>query len=141
MAKVIKTGAQKKESSVEKRRRRENIAKARTQARLFVLPLLVLAGCLLAGWLFMRFGTGKRISPEQRERIKSQREMAKMFRQYGGDYEKLKEMLKVSKVNEDGEGAVGVVEEEAAEVVAAAEAEKDNSIEEFAQVEELVGNE
>lgn len=94
MAKTIKTGSlQKKESSAEKRRRRENIARARAQAHRFVLPLLVLGFLLLAGWLFLRFGSGKKLTAEERQKIKSRREMARMLRKYGGDYEKLREIL------------------------------------------------
>ncbi len=113
MAKIIKTGSQKKESSVEKRRRRENIAKARAQARLFVFPLLVVGFVLLAGWLFLRFGTGKKLTMEEREKIRNQREMAKMMRQYGGDYDKLKELLKAAGVSNKGQKATEVATEEA----------------------------
>lgn len=116
---------------MEKRRRRENIAKAREQARRFVLPLLILGFALLAGWLFMRFGMGKKWTPEEREKIRTQRQMMKIMRQYGGDYDKLKEVLKAAGVGdkasssapgealaEDGNGP-------AAAVVPEAEAEAD----------------
>lgn len=108
MAKVIKSGQVKhKESALEKRKRRENTLKARKQAKFFAIPLLVLLFVGLAGFLFWRFGRGKELTPEAKERIRQQRQMAKIMRQFGGDYEKLKEMMEAAGLgrNEGGENA------------------------------------
>lgn len=72
----------------------------------------------------MRFGTGRRLSDEERERVRGQREMARMLRQYGGDYEKLQELLKMragagEAAGENAEPVVPVESEVPVEPVAA----------------------
>lgn len=93
MVKSVKSGPVLKEKSSEKRKRRENAIKAREQARRYVVPFLVLFFALLAGFLFYRFGTGVKLSPEERAKIRSQRQIARMFREKGGDFQMLQEML------------------------------------------------
>lgn len=109
MAKVIKSGQVKqKESAAEKRKRRENTLKARQQAKFFAIPFLVLLFVGLAGFLFWRFGSGKELTPEAKERIRQQRQMAKIMRQFGGDYEKLKEMMAAAGLGRnEGENVFG----------------------------------
>lgn len=83
----------KKEKSADKRKRRENIIKAREQARRFVVPALVLIFALLTAFLVYRFGMGTKLTPEERAKIRSQRQLAKMMREQGTDFSKLREML------------------------------------------------
>ena len=92
MAKTLKPG-NKKEKSADKRKRRENIIKAREQAQRFVIPILVLCFALLAAFLVYRYGMGSNLSPEERANIRTQRKLAKMMREQGTDFSKLREML------------------------------------------------
>lgn len=92
MVKTLKPNT-KKEKSADKRKRRENAEKAREQARRFVIPLIVLLFSLLAAFLVYRFGMGTKLTPEERAKIRSQRQLAKMMRENGADFSKLREML------------------------------------------------
>lgn len=83
----------KKEKSADKRKRRENSIKAREQARRYVIPLVVLLFSVLVAFLYFRFGMGTKLSTEEVAKIRSQRQLAKMMRENGGDFAKLKEML------------------------------------------------
>ena len=83
----------KKEKSADKRKRRENAIKAREQARRFVIPALVLIFALLTAFLVFRFGMGTKLSPEERAKIRTQRQLARMMREQGTDFAKLREML------------------------------------------------
>lgn len=100
----------KKEKSADKRKRRENSIKAREQARRFVIPTLVLIFALLAAFLVYRFGMGTKLTPEERAKILSQRQLAKMMREQGTDFSKLREMLADKK-----ESAFGVPPEQTEE--------------------------
>ena len=82
----------KKEKSSDKRKRRENSIKAREQAFRYVVPVIILIFALLAAFLVYRFGMGG-FSPEERAKIRSQRKIAEMMRDYGTDFSKLNEML------------------------------------------------
>lgn len=97
MVKTLKPGL-KKEKSAEKRKRRENTIKAREQARRFVIPIIVLLFTLLAGFLFFRFGTGTKLTPEEISKLRSQRKLAQMMREKGTDFSKLRDMLASQKV-------------------------------------------
>lgn len=92
MVKTLKSGV-KKEKSADKRKRRENVIKAREQARRFVIPAVILIFSLLAAFLIFRFGMGTKLTPEERAKIRSQRQLAKMMRENGADFSKLREML------------------------------------------------
>lgn len=92
MVKTLKPGV-KKEKSSEKRKRRENLTKAREQARRYVVPMLVLLFTLLAAFLVYRFGMGTKLTPEERAKIRTQRQLSKMMREHGTDFSKLREML------------------------------------------------
>lgn len=85
--------AVKKEKSADKRKRRENSIKAREQARRYVMPMVVLLFGLLAAFLFVRFGMGTKLSPEEVAKIRSQRQLSKMMREHGTDFSKLREMI------------------------------------------------
>jgi len=99
MPKVTKTG-QKKENSVEKRKRRENNRQAREQARRFILPSLLLFLVLFIGFVFFRYGTGKSLDKEAIERRRQRNQFSKMMRESSSDFTKLKNLIK----NEDAEG-------------------------------------
>ena len=92
MVKALKP-INKKEKSGDKRKRRENTIKAREQARRFVVPVIVLICALLAAFLVYRFGMGTNLTPEERAKIRTQRQLAKMMREQGTDFSKLREML------------------------------------------------
>ena len=92
MVKALKP-MNKKEKSGDKRKRRENTIKAREQARRFVVPVIVLICALLAAFLVYRFGMGTNLTPEERAKIRTQRQLAKMMREQGTDFSKLREML------------------------------------------------
>ena len=92
MVKTLKPNA-KKEKSADKRKRKENSIKAREQARRYVIPLIILLLSLLAVVLVYRFGMGTKLSPEERAKIRSQRQLTKMMRENNGDFSKLREML------------------------------------------------
>lgn len=83
----------KKEKSAEKRKRKENTIKAREQARRYVLPLIALIFALLAAFLVYRFGMGTNLTPEERAKIRNQRQLAKMMRGNDANFSKLREML------------------------------------------------
>ena len=91
MVKTLKPNV-KKEKSADKRKRRENSIKAREQAHRYVVPLIVLLFSLLAAFLIYRFGMGTKMTPEERANIRSQRQLAKMMREKGADFSKLREM-------------------------------------------------
>jgi hypothetical protein len=92
MVKTLKPMS-KKEKSADKRKRRENLIKAREQARRFVIPALVFIFALLAAFLIYRFGMGTKLTPEERAKIRTQRQLTKMMREQGTDFSKLREML------------------------------------------------
>ena len=92
MVKALKP-MNKKEKSGDKRKRRENTIKAREQARRFVVPVIVLICALLAAFLVFRFGMGTKLTAEERAKIRTQRQLAKMMREQGTDFSKLREML------------------------------------------------
>lgn len=96
MPKLTQAGP-KKEKSSEKRKRRENISVARKQAQRFVIPVVVLFFALLAAFLVYRFGMGKTLTPEARERLRNQRKIAKMLREHGYDYDKMRREMKDAK--------------------------------------------
>lgn len=83
----------KKEKSAEKRKRKENTIKAREQARRYVVPLIALVFSLLAAFLVYRFGMGTNLTPEERAKIRNQRQLAKMMRGNDANFSKLREML------------------------------------------------
>lgn len=83
----------KKEKSADKRKRKENVIKAREQARRYVVPLIALIISLLAAFLFYRFGMGTKLTPEERAKIRNQRQLANMMRGNDADFSKLREML------------------------------------------------
>lgn len=92
MVKVLKNG-QKKERSVEKRKRLENTMKARAHAKRYVIPFLVFLLAVLAAFLLIRYGLGTKPSPEELSKLRARREISKMMRANGGDLTKLREMM------------------------------------------------
>ena len=93
MVKTLNNNVGKKEKSAEKRKRRENTAKAREHARRYIVPLLVLFFSLLAGFLIVRFGMGTKLTAEELAKIRNQRQITKLMREQGTDITKLREMI------------------------------------------------
>ena len=92
MVKTLKSGA-KKEKGADKRKRRENIVKAREHARRYVIPIVILLFSLLAAFLIYRFGMGTKLTSEERSKIRSQKQLTKLMREHGTDFSKLREIL------------------------------------------------